>query len=263
MLNITLLGLGAMGSRMGKHLLTAGHNLTVYNRTLSKTKTLEAAGAKVAASPANAVAQADVIISMVTDDKASQTIWLDKANGAINHLPNDSLVIECSTLSPAWVQELASLFKQQQHEFLEAPVVGSRPQAEMASDIHHVGPVGTAGRMKLAINALFAIQVSALSEVLSTLENSQIDITHAIELFNKLPVTSPALAGVGSQIASRSYAPLFPIKLVEKDLNYLINTAINMDKKTPITQASRYVFHSAIDKGYGEHNISGVAQLYL
>jgi len=133
----------------------------------------------------------------------------------------------------------------------------------MASDIHHVGPVGTAGRMKLAINALFAIQVSALSEVLSTLENSQIDITHAIELFNKLPVTSPALAGVGSQIASRSYAPLFPIKLVEKDLNYLINTAINMDKKTPITQASRYVFHSAIDKGYGEHNISGVAQLYL
>jgi len=118
----------------------------------------------------------------------------------------------------------------------------------------YIGPVRTASIMKLAINALFAIQVSALSEILATLEKNQIDITQAIELFNNLPVTSPALKSVGSQIASRSYAPLFPIKLVEKDLSYLANTAINMDAETPITQATQNVFQRAINKEWARDN---------
>ncbi len=190
MSTVAVLGLGAMGRRMAKKLLEAGHDVVAYNRTGERARALEAEGATRAESPREAAARSDIVIGMVTDDDASRAVWLDANTGAIGGLREGAVAIESSTLTSAWVRELADAVTARGAGFLDAPVVGSRPQAEagqliycvggaaetlnkargglsaMGAAIHHVGPVAAGIATKLAVNALFGIQVAALGEML-------------------------------------------------------------------------------------------------
>ncbi len=170
--------------------------------------------------------------------------------------------------------------------FIDAPVVGSRPQAEagqlvflvggepaivervrevlalMGGAIHHVGPLGAGSTMKLAVNALFGIQVAALAEIVGLLERSGLARGAILEMLGAMPITSPALKGVGGLLAARRYEPLFPIDLVEKDLRYAVATAAGRDTAVPLVTAARDVYARARERGFGGDNIAGVAQLY-
>lgn len=115
--------------------------------------------------------------------------------------------------------------------------------------------------MKLAVNALFGIQVAALGELLALLASQGIDIETAATLFGKLPVTSPAARVAADSIASGSFAPLFPIELVHKDLGYAID-AIEPDSSLPLTATTQALFARAIAHGYGTENINAVAKLF-
>jgi len=133
MAEVVVLGLGAMGLRMRANLLKAGHRLTVWNRSKGAADQLIAAGAHLAGSPREAVAEADFVIAMVRDDIASRKIWLDEDAGALAGLKTDAVAIESSTLTPVWIRELAKAASARGVAFLEAPVAGGRPQAEAAS----------------------------------------------------------------------------------------------------------------------------------
>src|SRR3569833_1890727 len=124
-LRIAFFGLGLMGSGMAQRLLVAGFPLTVFNRAAQKTHSLATAGAQVATSPREAVSHADVIVSMVSDDEASNQIWLGK-DGALSGMSPGTTCIECSTLTVDWVQELAAAAAAAGGEFLDAPVTGSK-----------------------------------------------------------------------------------------------------------------------------------------
>src|ERR1035441_7928459 len=119
--HITFFGLGIMGSGMARSLLVNGFPLTVFNRNTEKSKPFAAEGAHVAASPREAAAQADVIISMVADDNASRSLWLGE-NGALAAARSGTVCIECSTVTVGWVRELASAAGKKKCEFLDAPV---------------------------------------------------------------------------------------------------------------------------------------------
>ena len=123
----------------------------------------------------------------------------------------------------------------------------------MGGAIRHVGPAGQGMALKLAVNALFAAQVAALAELLGLLRRAGVDQAAA--------VASPALKGAAGQMLARSFAPLFPIDLVAKDLRYLEETARGLDADVP-TSAVRQVFARAAGAGYGEDHIAGVAQLF-
>jgi 3-hydroxyisobutyrate dehydrogenase len=188
--HIAVLGLGAMGSRMAANLLKAGHKVTVWNRTPSAAAALVAAGAKQAQTPREAVADASFVIAMVRDDEASRTIWLAPATGALAGMGRNTIAIESSTLSPAWVRELGEGAAADGVALVEAPVSGSRPQAEagqlvylvggeeaalqraepvlkaLSSTIHHVGPLGSGALVKLSTNALLGVQVTVLAEMI-------------------------------------------------------------------------------------------------
>ena len=127
---VAFLGIGAMGERMARNLLRAGYQLAVFNRSHSKTATLRSEGATVYESPRDAAAVSDIVISMVTDDSASREVWLDARSGALAAVGKGKTCIEMSTVTPAWVRELASRVQASGGAFVEAPVVGSRPQAE-------------------------------------------------------------------------------------------------------------------------------------
>ena len=122
-MNVALLGLGIMGGGMAQNLLKAGFPLSVYNRTRAKAEPLAAQGARIAATPREAAAGAEVVIAMVGDDVASRAVWLGD-DGALAGAAPGALLVECSTLSLAWVRELAGLAAERGLAFLDAPVPG-------------------------------------------------------------------------------------------------------------------------------------------
>ncbi|MEM9137838.1 MAG: NAD(P)-dependent oxidoreductase [Cyanobacteria bacterium P01_F01_bin.42] len=284
MTRVALLGTGVMGSRLAQNLIQAKYDLVLYNRTESKLQPLIQQGATYAATPKAAAEQADVIISMVTNDEASHHIWLHPETGAAQGLGENKVAIESSTLTVAWTQQLARQISARGALFLDAPVVGSRPQAEAKGlialvggtaetlaiaestllaagikTIHHVGTTGQGMAMKLAVNGLFGIQVVALAEAISMLAKSEIPREQSMTILENLPILSPAAKLAGRLMLSGNHAPLFPIDLVEKDLRYLLETD-NADM--PISQSAHSVYREAIAMGYGNQNITGIIQRF-
>ncbi|MEM6453725.1 MAG: NAD(P)-dependent oxidoreductase [Acidobacteriota bacterium] len=287
MTHIAWLGLGAMGVRMAQHLLEDGHAVTVYNRTAARTAPLVERGARAAATPRAAVAGAEVVIAMVRDDDASRAVWCDPDTGALAALDARALAIASSTLTVGWTRSLAAeIANHSGAAFLDAPVLGSRPQADarqlihlvggetaavdrarpileaLGGALHHVGPIGHGMTMKLVANALFGAQVAALGELLGWLDRAEVDRATALDVLGSLPIVSPAMRGIAGLISQRAFAPLFPIALVEKDLGYAVAEADAAGSPLPTVAAVRAVYADAIARGFGDDNITGVAQLF-
>lgn len=287
MQRIAVLGTGAMGSRLVQNLLKAQYPVVVYNRTESKIAPLVAQGAAAAKTPRAAAQQADIVISMVRDDDASRRVWLDPDSGAVGGLGQGSIAIESSTLTLDWTQALAAALSARGAAFLDAPVVGSRPQAEAgqliylaggdaetvqrvqpvltaagASAVYPVGPTGQGMAMKLAVNALFGLQVAALAELIGLLSKAGIAPEKAMACLGELPVISPAARGAGSLMALGQHLPLFPIELVEKDFGYVVQSAQALGALTPVAAAAREVYREAIAQGQGGDNITGIVKRF-
>src|SRR5271168_1104442 len=138
-MRIAVLGLGAMGRRMAVRLLRAGHSVSVYNRSAGPLHDLVAAGAMAGTTPRAAADGAEIVIAMVRDNEASRAVWCDEQDGALKGIGAGAIAIESSTLTPGWVRELAAKVQQTGANLLDAPVVGSRPQADAGQLIHLVG----------------------------------------------------------------------------------------------------------------------------
>jgi len=286
MTHIAILGLGAMGSRMATNILKAGFPLTVWNRSPASALPLVEQGATLAPSPKAAAERTDIVLAMLTDDEASRAVWLDPDAGALLGLQDHAIAIESSTLTIEWTQTLARAVQSQGSRFLDAPVVGSRPQAEaaaliflvggkaetltqvqhllscMSSAIHHVGEVGNGMAMKLAVNALFGIQVAALAEMLGILHQQGIPMSQAMECLGSLPVLSPAAKGAGILMRDHQHTPLFPIQLVEKDFRYALKTAHQLNALSPLSTATQNIYREALANGQGNENITSVVNLF-
>jgi 3-hydroxyisobutyrate dehydrogenase len=283
--SIAVLGLGAMGSRIAERALSNGASVIVWNRTPAAADALNTLGATLAATPREAAAAADVVLVCVTDDVASRDVWLSARTGVVHALTPQSLAIDVSTLTPSWIVKLAAALQSTGATFVEAPMVGSRPQVDagqlvflaggateavrrasavlmpLGAAVHHVGDVGMAARLKLAVNALFAAQVATYAELTGWLRREGV-APEAIDVVRTLPVFSPALTGVATQIAAGAYPPLFPVSLVEKDLRYLVQSADARQSAVPLSTATRAQFAAAVTLGVGNENISAVAKLY-
>lgn len=286
MAKIAFIGLGAMGSRMARNLTTGTHELWVHNRTRERADELLERGAIWADSPREAAANAEFVITMVTDDEAARAVWLAPKTGAIHGLADSALAIESSTVSPTWVRELDASLKTNGNRLVDAPVAGTRPQAEASvlaylvggdlNDVErarpifealgkvvlHAGPVGMGAVLKLAVNALLGTQVAVMGELLGLMSREGIAVPRAVELLSALPVTSPALAGLSGLIAEGEFAPMFPVDLVSKDIGYA-HAAAGSSTPTPVLAGVAAAFESAVAAGFGAENIQAVAKLSL
>ena len=281
--NVALLGLGTMGAGMAANLLKAGFSLSVYNRTAAKAKALTGAGARFAATPAEAAKDASVIISMLSDDAASREVWLG-SDGALAAAGKGAILIESSTVSPAWIAELAEAASQRGIDLLDAPVTGSRTQAEagqlsflvggsdaaleraapvlkpMSKDIIHLGSIGSGAKMKLINNFLCGVQVASLAEGLTWIERSGLDREKALTVLKSGAPGSPLLGAISARMVSQNYAVNFLLTLMTKDLLYAQNEAArnNVDLKT--AEAARSLFEVAIAQGLGNEDMSSVIE---
>lgn len=283
-MRVAVLGMGAMGSRIAASLLKAGHSVTVWNRTIERTKPLVEQGASAAASPRAAAEGADAVLSMVRDDEASRRVWLAPDDGALAAMSGEAIGIESSTLTPDWVRDLAASFAARGVPFLDAPVVGTRAQAESVTLIHlvggdamtiaraqplfsaignaahHAGSAGSGAALKLLVNALLTTQVAIIGELLGAAERLGLDRKRAGEVIVEMPSCSPSAKGVTMAMLARNFAPAFPVELVEKDLAYLASAVAS--EAIPISLAAHRVFHRAVDAGLAAENMTAVAKLY-
>ncbi len=285
---VAVIGLGAMGSRIAQNLLKAGYLVVIHNRTVEKAQPLIDQGAIFVTSPRAAAEQSEVVISMVTDNVVSRQVWLASETGAILGLTPDKIAIEMSTLTVTWVRELGAAIAQRGAGFVDAPVVGSRPQAEAgklialaggqtetlaqvketlmdagAAIVHHIGTVGQGMALKLAVNALFGIQVAALAELLGMLSRDGISPAATMACLDDLPVLSLAAKAAGSLMVAQNHAPLFPIDLVEKDFRYVTQTAQDWKSMIPTSAAVMDIYQTAISQGHGNENITRIVQLFV
>jgi 3-hydroxyisobutyrate dehydrogenase len=281
--NVALLGLGTMGAGMAANLLKAGFSLSVYNRTAAKARALTDAGARLAATPAEAAKDASVIISMLSDDAASREVWLG-IDGALETVKRGAILIESSTVSPAWITELAEAASLREIDLLDAPVTGSRTQAEggqlsflvgggdaalekarpvlkpMSKEIIHLGPLGSGAKMKLINNFLCGVQVASLAEGLTWIERSGLDREKALAVLKSGAPGSPLLGAISARMVSQNYAVNFLLTLMSKDLLYAQNEAArdNVDLKT--AEVARSLFEVAIAQGLGNEDMSSVIE---
>jgi 3-hydroxyisobutyrate dehydrogenase-like beta-hydroxyacid dehydrogenase len=116
--------------------------------------------------------------------------------------------------------------------------------------------------MKLAANALLAIQVTAIAETLVALDKSGVAPKRALEIISALPVMSPAGNGFASLIVAGDYTPRFTAALIAKDLRYAVAEAVETKAKVPVLEATRGVFDALCAKGLGGENISAVIKAY-
>lgn len=274
MTKVAFLGLGAMGRRMAARLVAAGHDVTVWNRSHAADAV---PGAVWADTPIAAAQRAEVVISMVTDDAASRAVWTGP-DGAIAGLGADALAVECSTVSPRWVAALCEEVTATGAAFVDAPVAGSRPQAEagallflaggpdealarlspvataMGQSVLHAGPVGQGMVLKMMVNAMLAIQTAAMTDMLGYATAQGMPAATALDLLGQTPVLSGTAKAVGAQILEGGHTPMFTVDLMAKDLGYVLNGSA-----APMVVAAKAEFDRASAAGLGPRHITAIA----
>jgi 3-hydroxyisobutyrate dehydrogenase len=282
--SVAFLGLGAMGSRMAVRLLCDDIDLRVWSRA-GVPRGFASLAPKLAPTPAAAVADADIVITMVTDDDASRAVWLEA--GVVDSMRRGAVAIECSTLSPGWVSKLAQQVGDAGLAFVDAPVVGSRPQADagsliflaggdssileqlrptllrIGSTVHHLGASPAGAYAKLMVNALFAIQVAAVAVLLGFARRARLDVQVLNQVLGGLPVMSPAAKGAMVAMLAGAFEPMFPLRLAAKDLRYAAEAAAAVASEAPITRAASEVFQRGSAGGFSEENLTAVTKLYV
>jgi 3-hydroxyisobutyrate dehydrogenase len=280
--NVTLIGLGSMGMGIARNILRAGFELTVYNRTAARAEPLAGLGAKIGASPSEAVQEAEVVISIVADDVASRDVWLGEA-GALRSAREAAILIESSTLSHSWARELARLAAERGLGFLDAPVNGgpnmaaagqlktmvggkvevlerARPVLECFTEqITHMGPNGAGAMTKLINNMMSGVQMAALAEGLHIAERAGLNLEQVVAVITNAGPASPLVKGKAPLMATRNYGePSFLLRHIRKDVTYALRLAEELDAPSTTGSAARELYRIAGRLGYNDADMAAV-----
>lgn len=267
---IGLIGLGLMGRPMGMNLLKAGHKLTVWNRTPERAKELMAAGAALAKTPREAAEASEFLLTIVSDPLALESVlWGHEGNndGALGGLHPGSIYVDSSTISPSLVQRIASACKNRGVRFLDAPVTGGDwgaregnlvfmigGDAETLRDAEpilgvmgkkwfHLGPHGAGQTVKLAMNAILALQVGAMAEALALVARAGLKGEQLVEVMQASMARSGVLDVKSPLMLKGDYKPSFPLRLMHKDLGLALDLANQLGVALPATAAAREVYN--------------------
>jgi 3-hydroxyisobutyrate dehydrogenase len=280
---VALIGLGLMGSGMARRLLGAGFPLSVYNRNPERAAPLAAEGAHAAASPREAAARADVVLSMVADDAAARAVWLGE-QGALAGAARGTVLVECSTVTVEWIEELARAAAAAGCELLDAPVTGSRTHAAsgelsflvggsaaaletarpvlaaMSRAIVHVGATGRGALLKLVNNFLCGVQAASLAEALALIERSGLDRAKALEVLTNGAPGSPLVKTLAARMTASDYTPNFLLKLMAKDLSYAMREGGRHGVALTTAASALELYEQAIGDGRGDEDFSVVVE---
>ena len=276
---IAYLGLGIMGQGMAANLLKAGYPVTVWNRTPARCEPLVAQGATQASSPAQAAANADVVMYCVSDDAAVEALVFGE-EGVLAGVKAGQIVIDLTTVHPDTTRKEATAYAERGVGFLDAPVFGSKNEAAqgglwivvggdrnlfeqmkpileiLSETTHYMGGTAMGSSMKLVGNLVVASQLEALGEAMTLATKAGLDPEDVLGVLHVTDFKSPIFDGVGQMLINRDFTTHFSLKLMLKDANLIAQFAQDLNVPVPASAATREVIKAAVNKGWGEENAS-------
>lgn len=284
MTNITIIGLGIMGLPMAKNLVAAGHDVTGYNRSQEPIDKLVAAGGKGATSIADAVKDADVVITMVPDSPDVEGV-VRGGDGVFANAKAGMLWIDNSSIRPDVAKELSAEAVAAGFGAVDAPVsggeqgaidavlsimVGGTPEhfaaAEpvlqaMGKTIVHVGPAGAGQTVKAANQLIVAVNIQALAEAVSFLEAFGVDTDAALKVLGGGLAGSKVLDQKGQKMLDRDFTPGFRLALHNKDLGIVTAAARSAGVTVPLGASVAQLVSALVARGDGGLDHSGLFKL--
>ncbi len=277
-MKIAILGTGKMGAAMARRLHGQGFDLRLWNRTRQRAEQL--GFGEVVDTPAEAAGDAEVVISMLTDDRAVREAYLGP-HGALE-APGSRTYVDSSTVDPKTHEALVRVVEQRGSSFIEAPVLGSVPAVEAGKlfimvggepaafeqvramlqalgDVRYVGPLGAASRLKLVANSLLGIISAAAGELYNAGLRAGLDRERVWEVLTRL---APYLDARRAGYLEGRYDPaMFRLADMVKDLRLALDVYGEVGIDTPLTQTTRELFERAA-REHGEEDLAAIAELW-
>ncbi len=283
-MNVAFLGLGIMGALMAANVLRGGHALTVWNRTGSRADELVAAGATLASSPAEAAHGKDVVVTMLSDVAAVESVIVGDG-GVVSAISPGTVVVDMSTVDRTTALKMRQAVGRAGGLFVDAPVSGSRkparegtllimaggeqeaiercrPVLECMGKVRRVGGVGQGMAMKLVLNALGAHMMTGLAAVMALGARFGLDRRDMLEVISAGAFSSPIYAAKGDKILRGDYAPDFTLALLRKDQALVLAEAAGLGYPMPTEQAILDVLDEALAAGHGGEDMCAVAKVF-
>jgi 2-hydroxy-3-oxopropionate reductase len=284
-----LIGLGLMGRPMGLNLRKAGYPLTVWNRTAARAEELVAAGAVLAKTPREVAEASDVLLTIVSDPPALESVlWGTDGNkeGALGGLKSGSIYIDSSTISPALVKKISAACQKSGVRYLDAPVTGGDWGARegnlvfmiggdaetlrevqpilnvMGKKFFHLGPNGAGQTIKLAMNAILALEVGAVAEAIGLVTKAGLGGEQLLEVLQSSMGRSGLLDLKTPLMLAGDFRPSFPLRLMHKDLGLALDLANQLGVALPATAAVREVYNHVKAEAKQDVDYSAVVRFY-
>lgn len=276
---IAFLGTGLMGAPMARRLLGAGFPVTVWNRDPQKAEALAKDGATVAATAAEAVKEADVVFTMLSDGKAVGAVLFE--SGAAGALKPGAVVVDTSSIAPPIARAHAERLAALGVSHVDCPVSGGTVGAEAGTlalmaggdagviagladvlaplgRVTHVGPAGAGQVCKLANQQIVAITIGAVAEAMMLVEAGGADRGKFREAIRGGFAESRILELHGQRMVERTFQPGGPSRLQLKDLDAVAAMAESLSLTLPLTEEVRGEFSAFVAGGHGETDHSGL-----
>jgi 3-hydroxyisobutyrate dehydrogenase-like beta-hydroxyacid dehydrogenase len=279
------IGLGIMGQPMAKNVVKKGYPLSVYNRTAEKATPLKEEGAVMAATPKEAARGADAVILMLTGPQAVDEV-MDGPEGLLEGLEPGKTVINMSTVPPAYAKALSRRLDARRVVAIDAPVSGSRKPAEegalvilaggpenrikevepllltMGKKIVYCGQSGQGSSMKMAVNLLLGIMAAGLCEAVNLGQKCGLSTTTMLETMLSGPMGCALFEFKKPMLISGNYSAQFPLKHMEKDLRFVVQTADEAGAAVPAGHITFQLYRQALGHGLADMDFAAVKKVF-
>lgn len=282
-MRLGFVGLGSMGSAMAANLLEAGHQVVVWNRTPGRAASLVGAGATEASSPAEAAAAAEVTFICVSDTPDVEAVVLGP-DGIADGAASGSLVVDCSTISPAASRAIAGVLAERGVGFVDAPVTGgpegardatlailvggseadvarARPLLEtLGRTVTHLGPIGAGQAAKAVNQAILAGVYLGVAEGIVLATKAGLDPAQVVTALSGGAAQGWVLANRSGRMIAGEYPPGFRVALHRKDLGIALDLAREVGAALPVAALCEQLETGLIARGHADDDVSAVAR---
>jgi 3-hydroxyisobutyrate dehydrogenase-like beta-hydroxyacid dehydrogenase len=280
---VGFVGLGLMGSRLVRRLDSFGWRVRAWNRRPEPAEQLSKWGLSIAPSIADLVTDSDVILSSLANDEAVRSVYFDKS-GVFSVAEPGTVILEMSTISPGLSRQLHQEASTRGVKLLDVAISGSTPAVdagtitllgggdketfEQCVPIFHsiarqwflIGPGSSGVQMKLVVNLLLSLDMQGLAEAVSLGDHLQIDRNTLLNVLSKTAVIAPAMAGKIAKIKDGDYSPEFPLRLMSKDMDLVMDAARESGADLPAATIAQSVLASSV-RAFGDLDLAAVAPI--
>ena len=281
MTKIGLAGTGMLGEAVGLHLLESGHSLTAYNRTKSKTSSLEKNGATIVGTPKNVAESSELVITCVKDADAVEQI-LFRQDGVVAGKHEGLAVAEMSTINPSNAIQNSKRLGEEGINSLEIPVMGGPNVAihgqlvlmasgdrdifdkykqvfdTIANKTFFLGKSGSAHSIKIAMNLQISLLALALSEGITLTKKAGFDPEKFLEILNSTYFKTGMSENKAHKMVRDEFEPTFTLKNLKKDLDIITAAAKDFGAVLPIAERANEIYSDAVEAGFGEIDYTGI-----